>query len=232
MAKTLRFAPPDGPVHVWIRGNQKQDVFFTAGDRQRYLDLLARHSMEQRVEILGYCLMTNHVHLVLKPTVEDSLSWMMMGLNAEYAQCIQFKLDRRGHLWQGRFCSSVMDDPHFWAVMRYVELNPVRANLVPSAELWPWSSAAAHTGRSPWPTWLETQPFCSGVSAAEWAERLKTPVNPRERALIWRATRMNRPLASPAKIETWETQFSVSLRPGRPGRPKRQWLGSTNAAGA
>jgi putative transposase len=230
MAKPLRFAPPDFPVHVWMRGNQKQDIFFADSDRYRFLDLLAQHSREHSVRVLAYCLMTNHVHLILEPTIEDGLSWMMMRLNSEYAQSTQFRLQRSGHFWQGRFRSSVMDNNYLWTVFRYVELNPVRANLVRSPGDWKWSSAACHMGLAPWPDWLEPKPFTSVYSAEEWREQLKSAIEPNVRAQIWRATRMNRPLASREKIEAWEAQFSISLQLRPPGRPKRNWLSSASGA--
>ena len=224
MARSIRFAPADLPVHVWVRGNQQQDVFYCAADRRRFLDLMVRHSREQKVEVLAYCLMNNHVHLALLPSNEDGLSWMMMRLNSEYAQFMQFRLDRRGHLWQGRFKGCVMDDTYLWTVLRYIELNPVRARIVSRADEWAWSSARVHMGLEEWPQWLSREPFSSRFTPNEWCGQLKTEITSNDRAAIWRATRLNRPLAGDANIKAWEMKFSVSLRTSSPGRPKRHWL--------
>ena len=99
--------------------------------------------------------MTNHVHLILQLSTDDGLSRAMQRLNSEHAQGVQFRLGRSGHLWQGRFKATTMDEAYLWSALRYVELDPVRAGMVGSAEKWPWSSAAAHLGVGLWPEWLD-----------------------------------------------------------------------------
>ena len=106
MARPIRFAPAGVPLHVRSRGNQRQDVFVDDADRRRYLDLMSRHCQEHGVRVLGYCQMTNHVHLVMQPTTDDGLTRTMMRVNSEHAQVVQFRLGRTGHLWQGRYSGS------------------------------------------------------------------------------------------------------------------------------
>ena len=139
---TLAVCSGGVPVHVRSRGNQRQDVFGDDVDRRRYQDLMVQHCAEFGVDILGYCQMTNHVHLILQPSSDDGLSRAMQRINSEHAQAVQLRLGRSGHLWQGRFKATAMDEAYLWAALRYVELNPVRAAMVGQAEQWPWSSAA------------------------------------------------------------------------------------------
>jgi putative transposase len=168
MARPLRFAPAGIPLHVRSRGNQRQDVFADNADRLRYLELLARHCQEYDVKILGYCLMTNHVHLVLQPSSDDGLSRAMQRLNSEHAQAVQCRLGRSGHLWQGRFKGTPMDENYLWTALRYVELNPVRAGMVSRTHEWPWSSAAAHLGLGHWPVWLDRGIWSERFDHASW----------------------------------------------------------------
>lgn len=132
------------PHHVTQRGNRRENVFFTEDDRTRYLDWLSSYCNRHRVEILAYCLMTNHVHLVLVPTTENGLQRVLRPLHMRYAQHINRRMGWKGHLWQGRYFSSPLDEPYTWAAIRYVECNPVRAKMVRKAEQYTWSSAAGH----------------------------------------------------------------------------------------
>ncbi|MHB1100107.1 MAG: transposase, partial [Burkholderiales bacterium] len=125
---------------------RRDDVFFTDEDREAYLLWLKEYSDKSKVEVLAYCLMTNHVHLVAVPETDDGLQRMLKPLNMRYAQRINRAQNWKGHVWQGRFFSSPLDDDYLWATVRYVERNPVRAGIVDRAENYRWSSAAAHCG--------------------------------------------------------------------------------------
>jgi len=129
---------------VTQRGNRREDIFFSDEDREAYLSWLKEYSEKHQVEILAYCLMTNHIHLVAVPLVEDGLQRVLKPLHMRYAQRINRERGWKGHLWQGRFFSSPLDDAYLWAAVRYVERNPVRAGMVRRAENYRWSSAAAH----------------------------------------------------------------------------------------
>jgi putative transposase len=216
-----RFAPPGVPSHVWCGGNQKQTVFFNDHDRRRYLDLLARHCDEHDVAILAFCLMANHVHLVLQPSTTDGLTRAMMHLSSEYAQVIQFRLGRGGHLWRGRFRSAALDRVHLWAVFRYLEMNPVRTTLVTAPGEWGRSSAGPHLGLTQWPAWLAREPFSLRYTAAEWRGLLRHALDRKVAARIRAATRGNRPLAREEQITAWEVEFGIRLRPRKNGRPSK-----------
>jgi putative transposase len=121
-------------------------VFTREADREVYLSLLRESAERRRLHVLAYCLMTNHVHLVVVPDTADALSSAMRDIQMTYAAYLHRREGASGHLWQGRFHACVLDEPHLWAAIRYVERNPVRAGLVPRAEDYWWSSAAAHCG--------------------------------------------------------------------------------------
>ena len=111
-----------------------------------YLDLLRQYAEEQQVGVVGYCLMSNHVHLIVIPRKSKGLALAMKYTHGRYASYWNVRHQSSGHAWQGRFYSCPLDETHFSAALRYAELNPVRAGLVQEPEEWPWSSAAAHCG--------------------------------------------------------------------------------------
>ena len=147
MPRIARVVVPGLPHHITQRGNRRADVFFDDDDRRRYLFLLGQYAERHGLAIWAYCLMTNHVHVVAVPSGEASLGNTFRDTHQAYAAWLNRKMRESGHLWQGRYFSCVLDDPHTWACVRYVERNPVRAGLVARAEDWAWSSAAAHCGR-------------------------------------------------------------------------------------
>lgn len=146
MPRLARNVFPGIPHHITQRGNRREDIFFTDDDRHAYLNWLREYCREHQVDVLAYCLMTNHIHLVVVPNTEDALNRVFKPLHMRYAQCINKQRDWKGHLWQGRYFSSPLDDAYLWAAIRYVERNPVRAKMVRKAERYRWSSAAAHCG--------------------------------------------------------------------------------------
>ena len=130
--------------HITQRGNNRQDVFFVDDDRRVYLELLGEQAERYGLEIVGYCLMVNHVHLVAVPRTEEALAKAVGRTHFCYTQYINRFHKRSGHLWQGRFYSCALDRRHFWQAMKYIECNPVRARLCRKPWRYAWSSAAAH----------------------------------------------------------------------------------------
>jgi len=135
MPRHARIVIPGLSHHITQRGNNRQDVFFVDDDRVAYLDLLREQCLKHRVRVLGYCLMTNHIHLIATPAHEDSLNLAIGRTHFLYTQLINRLHDRSGHLWQGRFHSCLMDGAYTLAAMRYVERNPVRAKMTRA----PWT---------------------------------------------------------------------------------------------
>ncbi len=132
------------PYHLVHRGNNRSTVFSDRADFEKYLSLLEKYSSEKRAVILSYCLMTNHVHLLVRPLEGETLAKMMQGIALCYAQYFNRKNERTGRLWESRYYSSIVDeDRYLWAVGAYVENNPVRAGIVNRAEDYGYSSARA-----------------------------------------------------------------------------------------
>lgn len=144
MPRFPRLVVPEFPHHVTQRGSRRQPTFFCDADYSRYRDLLARQLPKANAELLAYCLMPNHVHLIVIPHRPHSLSRLLRETHARYARRINLEHGWQGHLWQERFHSFVMDDEHLFAAVRYVELNPVRAGLCEQPDEWPWSSVHFH----------------------------------------------------------------------------------------
>ena len=221
MSQPSRFFQIGVPQHICCRGNQRQDIFSDEQDRRLYTDLLVRHASEWAIQIVGYCLMSNHVHLILYPTHNDTLSPMMQRLNSRYAQETLLRTQRTGHLWHSHFRASPMDNQHMWTALRYVELNPVRAGLVRHAEDWPWSSATAHMGLTEWPTWLDRSIWAGRSGPTEWADCLREIASAEQDGLVRRAVHEGRPLASEDVVAGWEVAYRCTLRPRTGGRPKK-----------
>jgi putative transposase len=144
MARLARVVVPGHPHHVTQRGNGRARTFFGDADYALYRDLLAENCRAADVEVWAWCLMPNHVHLILVPSDPDGLRRALARVHRSYAGVIQARRKRSGHFWQGRFGAVAMDEQHLMAALRYVSLNPVRARLVERAQDWRWSSTSAH----------------------------------------------------------------------------------------
>jgi len=148
MARLARVVVPGIAHHVTQRGNGRARTFFGDGDYALYRDLLAEHCRKADVDVWAWCLMPNHVHLILVPSDADGLRRALAGAHRRYAGIIHARRRRTGHFWQGRFGAVAMDEDHLAAALRYVSLNPVRARMVARAQDWRWASTRAHlTGK-------------------------------------------------------------------------------------
>ena len=148
MPRIARIVIPGLPHHVTQRGNRREPIFFEVGDQDVYCDLIAAELRKYGVEVWAYCLMPNHVHLVLVPKDDIGLARAIGGAHRRYTHFINARGRWVGHLFQSRFASVAMDEAHLIAAVRYISLNPVRARLVLRAEDWAWSSVRAHLKRA------------------------------------------------------------------------------------
>lgn len=148
MPRIARIVVPGVAHHVIQRGNRQQSLFFGDADRKRYVTLLVDACSEQKVRCLAWCLMDNHIHLILVPESSEALSRVTARVHTAYSQHVNRLQGASGHLFQGRYRSYAMDDAHLMVAVRYVENNPVAAGMVARAGDWPWSSARAHLGLS------------------------------------------------------------------------------------
>ena len=147
MSRMQRLIINNASYHIMVRGNKKQITFIEEEDFAKYLDLLRHYKREYGFKLYGYCLMPNHVHLILE--VEDGidLSKIMQGLNQAYTLWFNKKYEKVGHLWQGRYKSMVIQkNKYMLDCLEYVELNPIRANISKSPFDYPWSSWKARLG--------------------------------------------------------------------------------------
>jgi REP element-mobilizing transposase RayT len=156
MARPLRIEFPGAVYHVTSRGDRREAIFEDDADRRGFLDVLALGLARFDAQVLAYCLMGNHYHLVVY-TRQANLSRLMRHLNGVYTQDFNRRHGKVGHLLQGRFKAILIDrDAYLLEVCRYVELNPVRAGMVAAAGAWAWSSYRAHVGEAEAPNWLDT----------------------------------------------------------------------------
>jgi putative transposase len=143
--------------HIWCRGNRKHAIFSDDYDREHYLALLAKVAKKLEWRVVAYCLMTNHVHLLIEVPAFTIAKGMQI-LNGEYAQYINRRHGYVGHLWQGRYSASRVDDESYCLQLdRYIVNNPVRARMVDEAADWQWSSFRAALGKVAPPAYLDTE---------------------------------------------------------------------------
>jgi putative transposase len=221
MPRLSRTVFPGIPHHITQRGNRREDIFFSDQDRETYLLWLGEYSQRFDVEILAYCLMTNHVHLVAVPKAEDGLQRMLKPLHMRYAQLVNRAQGWKGHLWQGRFFSSPLDDAYLWAAMRYVERNPVRAGMERRAENYRWSSAAAHCGMRP-DALLDTHSNWSKhlAQVEDWSAWLGEGDESDELTMLRRNADKGLPCGSETFVRSLELQAGRVLTYRPQGRPK------------
>ena len=214
MARLARLIVPGIPHHVTQRGNGRARTFFGDADYARYRDLLAECCREARVEVWGWVLMPNHVHLILVPAAPDGLRRALARVHRQYAGHVHQRLQRSGHFWQGRFGAVAMDEEHLAAALRYVVLNPVRARIVERAKDWRWSSVHAYlTGRD------DGLPVVRPVLERfpRFADLIEAGPDHQAFARLRRAESIGRPLGSESFLQKLEAVTNRRLRPGKRG---------------
>ena len=224
MPRVARIVIPGCPHHITQRGNNRQDVFFVDEDREVYLSILREQCSRFGLAVLGYCLMTNHVHLVAVPSRADSLAKAIGRAHFHYTQYVNRLHGRSGHLWQNRFHSAAMADEHFWRAMVYVERNPVRAKLCRVAWRYVWSSAKAHCDGQDPSGLLDMAGWGKRVGGASgtWKDALRVPLTAEEAAGVRASLSRGRPLGSDTWLAKMETKLNRRLRPRPVGRPKKE----------
>lgn len=214
MARLARAVAPGVPHHVTQRGNRSQKTFFEDGDYVAYKALLAEGCKAAGVEVWAYCLMPNHVHLILVPGDEDGLRVAIAETHRRYTRLINGRKGWTGYLWQGRFASFPMDEAHTLSAARYVEQNPVRARLAPRAQDWPWSSARAHLrGRDD--GLVKARAMLKLVD--DWAGFLGEPLERPALEAIRSGERTGRPRGTEAFVKRLEKALGRKLAKGKPG---------------
>jgi putative transposase len=204
------------PHHITQRGNYRQTVFAVVEDYTRYLEWLTQYAGQYKLEIWAYCLMPNHVHIVGVPGADDSLASVFRTVHMQYSQYYNRKTQNVGHLWQGRFYSCALDEAHVHAAVRYVEMNPVRAGIVASAEDYPWSSAKNHVDGIA-DTVLSGRCFLL-ETIRDWKQYLAEAPNQTAGKKLIKSTKTGRPCGNDEFVKRLEALLGrrfATLPPGR-----------------
>ena len=215
MARLARIVAPGLPHHVTARGNRREPIFFENGDQELYVDLLAEQMRKAEVEVWAYCLMPNHVHLILTPSDEGGLAKALGSAHRRRANFVNARGRWRGHLFDGRYASVAMDEDHLLAAVRYVTLNPVRAGLAARAPDWPWSSARAHLAGAD-DALVRVRPILDRV--ADFAALIATPADDPAFAAFRAAEATGRALGSPDFVRDLEMRLGRPIARRAPGR--------------
>ena len=219
MSRIGRFVVPDLPHHVTQRGNRREKLFFGDDDYALYRDLLAEACRREGVAVWAYCLMPNHVHLILTPRTPEGLGRALGKAHRRYSAFVNARMRVTGHLFQARFSSAVMDEDHLMAAARHLALNPVRAGLVARPEDWPWSSVPAHLAARD-DGLVEVAPLI-GRCGGRFADLIAEEPDPARIAALRAAETIGRPLGGPAFLDRLAALTGRDPRPGRRGRKPR-----------
>lgn len=222
MPRIARVVVAGLPHHITQRGNYQQDVFVNEEDRKQYLLWVKEYSIKHNLFILAYCLMHNHVHFIAIPNRPDSLAKTFNSAHMRYSQYFNRKLRQRGHLWQGRFYSCVLDESHLIVAARYIERNPVRAGLVEKPWHWPWSSALTHINEKD-DGYIKLDYLLSsvGMSYTSWKDYIGYRDEKNFLQHIRKHTLTGRPLGSAEFIKDIEKKVNRKLCALSKGRPKK-----------
>ena len=208
MPRQARVVAVGVPHHVTQRGNNRQDIFLLDEDRQFYLETLTGCCRRYRLTVLGYCLMTNHVHLVVVPHAPNALSQALGNTHQLHAQRFNRRYGRSGHAWQNRFFSCPLGPDRAVVALAYADLNPVRSGMVGRAESWPWSSARAHLSQQDSTGLIDLEACRRWCDLDGWGHVLATGGFTAEGALLRRATAIGRAYGD----ETFATQIARASR--------------------
>jgi putative transposase len=216
------------PLHVIQRGNNRGLCFRADADRLLYLRLLAEAATRHRCAIHAYVLMPNHVHLLATPERFGGVAGMMQDVGRRYVRLFNDSYDRTGTLWEGRYKSSLIDsESYLLTCHRYIESNPVRAQLVPGPEQYPWSSHR-HYARGSRDSLITRHSIFERLDATDVARRrafvalFETPLDDETVERIRAAVRKGWALGSEDFLNQVEIRLGRSAKPPKRGRPFKQ----------
>ena len=228
MPRAARIALPNYPHHVIQRGHNRQAVFAAADDYRYYLDNLAEWKTAYACKVYAYCLMTNHVHLIIDPGEQpERLGQLMKRVAGRQTRYVNRLEGRSGTLWEGRYKSSpIENDAYLLACCRYVELNPVAAGICAAPEDYPWSSCSARLGGLR-PEWLDLDPAWQGLATTEaqriqfYREYLTEPISDEEREAIVRPVQRGQLTGGAAFIDAIAERLGRRIEKRGQGRPRQ-----------
>jgi len=212
-----RVVIPGIPHHITQRGVRKNDVFFCQEDYELYIRLLSDFCAKCGTEVWAYCLMTNHIHLVMVPSTEDGLRASLGEAHRRYTLHINQREQCRGHLWQERFHSFPMDEHYLLSTVRYVELNPVHAGMVNFPKDYVWSSVKAHlSGKDD--KLVKVAPMLNRVE--NWQAYLESDLDEKTINTLKMHSKTGRPLGDDPFVDMLELKLDKVLRPLKQGRKR------------
>jgi len=216
MARLSRIVLPDYPHHITQRGVRSMNIFYNKDDYKEYLQILKEQCAKQAVSILSYCLMTNHIHLIVVPKDKKSLSTAIGETHRLYTRYINFKQGVKGHLFQERFFSTPLGDSHFISCLKYIEQNPVRAKMVKKAWDYPYSSARYRVGLEEKSELLSSNDMIDMIdNYYDFLEDTRFDIDE-----IREKTRTGRPCGDDGFYDKVTSITGVNYRPKAGGRPK------------
>ncbi len=221
MPRVARIIEIGSPHHITQRGNYRQKIFEKKKDYYKYLRWLKEYSNEYGMKIISYCLMSNHVHFIAVPEKKSSFALALNLTHMRYAQYKNKEHNVCGHLWQGRFYSSILDDEHLVNAVRYVERNPVRAGIVEKAWNYEWSSAKKRVNNETSDINLLTNEFMEKSIKGKWMEYLDENDEEAYMKELRRRTLMGRPFVEIEVLRGLEKKYNLRLEALPCGRPRK-----------
>ena len=221
MPRIARIVGVGYPHHIIERGNNRERVFMDSMDYETYLFFLSKYSEEKEAAVLAYCLMPNHIHLLVKPSKVESLAKMMQAITLCYSKYFNQENERTGRLWECRYHSTVIDgDSYLWTVSKYIENNPVRAGIVKRPEDYPYSSAKAHILGKKDP--LLRDPLFDRSELNEYRRFIRSEEDKKVIEEIRKQTRLGKPLGDGGFLKILSERLGCSLNFRPKGRPRKR----------
>lgn len=221
MPRIPRIVGAGFPHHIIERGNNRERVFIDSADYEKYLFFLWKYSEEKEAAVLAYCLMPNHIHLLVTPFKEETLAKMMQGITLRYSKYFNREKGRTGRLWECRYHSTVIDGENYlWTVSKYIENNPVRAGMVKRPEDYPYSSAGAHILGRKDP--LLKEPLFGRSELNEYRNFIRSEQDKKIIEEIRKQTRLGKPLGDPRFLKILSERLGCNLFFRPKGRPRRK----------
>ena len=220
MPRRVRFIIPNLPHHALQRGNNKQKIFKCELDYRYFLKNLRQYSEENSVGVGAYCLMTNHIHLLVYPKNTEGLIQMMKLVLQKYSQYFNKKYKRTGKIWENRYKLNIVDSDAAWQVARYIDLNPVRAKIVSAADQYAYSSARYHISKT------NDSSITKDVINGKFDEYCKflqeeESANKNHLEFIRSAIQQQKALGKKTFLDKLKQEFNASFEIRGRGRPKK-----------
>ncbi len=216
MSRQIRYIVPKIPHHALQRGNNRQVIFFDEKNKKYFCDNLKKYSREQKVSIGAYCLMTNHLHLLIYPDTEKGLINFMKAISQTYTQYINRKYKRSGKLWENRYKLHLVDPDYERVVSRYIELNPVRANMVNNPCDYQYSSARKNLKNIS--DCIVNINIIKGKHK-DYQDFIKEKIQEKELKKIREALQQNKAFGTEKFIKGLEKRFNKTFKVRKRGRP-------------